>query len=101
MVENKEETKIIEMELPIKWHVPDTIITRYANNMVVQTLENEIKLSFFEMKPDIRTDPKMGPPSEVLAECVASVIVSPAKFPKFIEAMQTQYAKYLAKEQSK
>jgi hypothetical protein len=101
MAENKEEIKKVELEVPIKWHVPDTIITRYASNMLVQTLEHEIKLSFFEIKPEIRLDPSVTPPSEVLAECVASVIVSPAKFPKFIEAMQTQFARYLAKEQSK
>ncbi|MCJ7546112.1 MAG: hypothetical protein MUP30_04725 [Deltaproteobacteria bacterium] len=98
MAENKEEIKKDEIEVPIKWHIPDTIITRYASNMTVQILEYEFKLSFFEIKPEIRLDPNISPPSEVQAECVASVIISPAKFPKFIEAMQTQLAKYLAKK---
>ena len=99
MAENKKEIKELGVEVPIKWYVPDTIITRYANNMLVQMLEHEIKLSFFEIKPEFRLDQSIAPPSEVLAECVASVIISPAKFPKFIEAMQTQFARYLAKEQ--
>jgi len=97
MAENKEEIKKDEVEVPIKWYVPDTIITRYASNMLVQILEHEIKLSFFEIKPEFRLDPNMTPPPEVIAECVASVIVSPAKFPKFIEAMQKQFARYTAK----
>jgi len=102
MAENeKVEIKKTEITIPLKWHLPDTIITRYASNMVIQTLENEFKLSFFEINPEIRLGPDVPPPSEMQAECVASVIVSPAKLPQFIEAMQKQFAKYIARQQSK
>ncbi|MDZ4383645.1 MAG: hypothetical protein U0937_03290, partial [Thermodesulfovibrionia bacterium] len=36
--------------LPIEWNIPDDIITRYATNMVVQRMEKEFKISFFELK---------------------------------------------------
>jgi len=35
-----------EIQLPIKWHTPDNIITRYANNVLVHIVENEFKISF-------------------------------------------------------
>jgi hypothetical protein len=93
MVEN-EKTKEQVIEIPIKWHIPDTIITRYANNMVIQIIENEFKISFFEMKLPIRIGDNLPPPTEAEAECVASVIVSPAKLPQFIEVMQKHFNKF-------
>lgn len=76
------------MTAPLKWVIPDYIITRFASNMLVQTIENEFKISFFEIKPPIRFKPSDPAPQEVLAECVASVIVTPDRLPKFIEALQ-------------
>jgi hypothetical protein len=99
MVENKK-TKEQVLEIPIKWHVPDTITTRYANNMVIQIIENEFKISFFEMKIPIRIGDNLPPPSEIQADCVASVIVSPAKLPQFIEVMQKHFDKFKAKQKS-
>jgi hypothetical protein len=104
MAENKnEETKKEGKEIPLKWHIPDTIVTRYAGHIVVQIIENIFKLSFFEVKPEIRLGPNVPPLSElkeVKAECVASIIVTPDKFPQFIKVMQQQYDKYVAGKQS-
>lgn len=100
MAKKKAKTGKQEIEVPIKWYVPDTIIARFANNMTIQTLEYEFKLSFFEVKPEIRTDPMAPPPTEVRADCVASVIVNVAKLPEFIAALQKQLDSYVVKHQT-
>ena len=81
-------------KVPIKFHIPPSIITRFATNMVIQTFENEFKISFFEVKPEIRLDPSEKLPDEVLADCVASVIVTADRLPSFIEILQMQLDKY-------
>ena len=80
--------------VPIKFNIPTTIITRFASNMVIQTFENEFKISFFEINPEIRLDPSDKIPDEVLADCVASVIVNVNKLPSFIKILQKQLDKY-------
>ncbi len=82
-------------EIPIKWHIPDNIISRYANQVLVDIIENEFKLSFFELKPEIRLDPKTPLPTEVRADCVANIILPPHKIPKLIEALQKQFDQFV------
>lgn len=81
-------------QVPLKFVIPPTIITRFASNMVVQILENEFKISFFEVKPEIRLGPSEKIPDDVLADCVASVIVTASKLPSFIELIQKQLDRY-------
>lgn len=92
----KEKKNQIEkpVKVPLKWNISPTIITRFASNMVIQTLENEFKISFFEIKPEIRLGPSDKIPDEVLADCVASVIVTANKLPSFIKILQEQLDKY-------
>lgn len=99
MPKKKEQSKTEAKGLvvPIRWNMPDAIITRFASNMLVQILENEFKLLFFETKPEIRLGPGEPPPTEVRADCVASVIITADKMPRVIEALQKQYAIYQAK----
>ncbi|MFZ3136670.1 MAG: hypothetical protein WA126_04660 [Thermodesulfovibrionales bacterium] len=97
MAKKKVQTSVTEIIVPIKWHVPDTIITRFASNMTIQPLEYEFKVSFFETKPEIRTDSNAPLPTEVRADCVASVIINIAKMPGFIAALQKQMDAYTAK----
>ena len=84
------------IEASLKWNIPDNIITRFASNMVVQTLESGFRLSFFEAYPDIVLDENQEPPREVQANCVASVIVPINKLPAFIGVLQQQYEKHKA-----
>lgn len=79
--------------VPVKWHIPDTIITRFATNITVQMMESEFKISFFEQKPEMYFEPS-PPPSEVQADCVASVIVTPDRLSRFIAVLQDQLDKY-------
>ncbi len=84
--------------VPIKFNIPPTLITRFASNMVIQTFENEFKISFFEINPEIRLDPSDEIPDEVLADCVASVIVNANKLPSFIKILQKQVDNYNEKK---
>lgn len=75
--------------VPIKFNVPDNIITRFTTNMTVQIIGNEFKISFFEQFPPIILQDEQ-PPKEIQANCVASVIVTADRLPKFIKALQDQ-----------
>ena len=90
------ETTQKNIQVPIKWNIPDTIITRFASNMVVKNFEEYFKLSFFELKPEIHLGEPAAPPSEIDAECVGSIIVSPNKLRAIIEALTSQLNKYQA-----
>ncbi len=91
---NSSKKKVVEVNVPIKYRIPDTIITRYATNITVQIIENEFKICFFEQKPEMRFDPKQPPPSEVQADCVASVIVTADRLPRFIKVLLKQVDQY-------
>lgn len=97
IVANKE--KIVEtneeVKIPIKWHMPENIISRYASNVLVHALENEFLISFFEIKPEIRLDPNTPLPKEARADCIANIIMSPHKIPLFIDALTKQYNKFI------
>jgi hypothetical protein len=83
----------VGVSVPVKWHIPDDIITRFASNMVVQMIENEFKVSFFELQPEITLDPSKK--LEVMpAKCVASVIITADRLQKFIDVLQTQMDLY-------
>jgi len=80
--------KTEDKKVPISWVIPDDVITRWASNITVQCIENDFKISFFELKPQVYFG---GPvPTEAKAICVASVIVSVQRLPKFIKALQSQ-----------
>jgi len=87
-------------KVPIKFNIPPTIITRFATNMVIQSFENEFKVSFFEVKPEIRLDPSEKLPDEVLADCVASVIVTADRLQSFINILQKQLDNYNKKKKT-
>jgi hypothetical protein len=86
--------------LPIEWHTPEGLVSRYVSNLVVQHTEHEFIISFFEILPPLL----LGTPEEqqarltrmnaIQAECVARIIVSPEQMPTFIQAMQTVLEKY-------
>jgi len=40
-----------QITIPLEWHVPDHISSRYADNVVVQPRKHDIIISFFESQP--------------------------------------------------
>jgi hypothetical protein len=53
-----------ELELPIEWHIPDSLVTHYVTNMVVQHTPHEFIISFFDIKPPLI----VGVPSKEVLE---------------------------------
>jgi hypothetical protein len=88
--------------VPIDYRVPEDFVSRYATHIVVQHLEHEFMLSFFEVRPPllvgapekIRED--LAHLDSVRAECVARIIVSEGELPRFIAALQENYDRYVA-----
>ena len=90
-----------EVKLPIEWNMPDGIPTPYATNMLVQIIENEFKLMFFELKPPIRLNASDPIPEQARADYIGGVIVSVDRLSRFIETLQTQLDKYKLDKQGK
>lgn len=82
--------------VPLEWRIPEGVATPYATNMLVQIMEHEFKLMFFEVKPPIILDKSQPPPANVVADCIGSVIVSAERLPKFIEILKNQLDKYFS-----
>lgn len=88
------------INLPIQWHIPEDVQSRYVTNVLVQPGPNEIFISLFEARLPILT----GTPEEnsaelerlgsVKAECVGRIIVAPDTVPGIINALQVGLESY-------
>lgn len=109
-MENKQPETEIELEqqkkdipiplIPIKWHVPNNIVTRFTTNLIIQVGEGAFKILFFEVQPEIYLEGQPVP-KEMTAECVASIVVTPEVLAKFTEVFQKQLNLYNEKPESK
>jgi hypothetical protein len=94
-----------EIELPIQWVVPDSLVARYANNLIVQHSEHEYIISFFETKPPLIvgeiTKEALDSIKSIRATCVAQIIVAKDRFPGFVEAMQANIEKFQSRQKEK
>ncbi len=83
--------KAQERVIPVVWNFPEESLSGYATNLLVQTGEQELYISFFEARPPILFVPEDFEKLEsVTAECIAQIIVTPERLAKFIEALQQQ-----------
>ncbi len=88
------------VNLPIKWHVPESIQSRYATHVIVQAGQHEFIISFFETQlPFLMGQPeenkaKLEQMEAIQAECVGRIIVAAEEFPSIIQAMQTTLEAY-------
>ena len=88
------------ISLPIEWHIPEGMQSRYATNAIAQAGNSEITLAFFEAQLPIL----LGQPEEneealkkigsIRAECVGRIIVSPETAQSFVNALQTSIDAY-------
>lgn len=89
--------------VPLEWHIPEGIVSRYASNILVQHTEHEFILYFFETRPPLL----LGSEEEqrtalhgiqsVKAECFASIVVAAGRFPSFVDALKTNMERYRAR----
>jgi hypothetical protein len=92
---------VVEKEVQLDWYVPDELVSHHANNIVVQYLDGEYIISFFETLPPI----VLGTPEErrrqaeqinsVRARCVARIIVPGTKMESFIGALAQSYTRVI------
>jgi len=97
----------LQITLPVEWHVPDHISSRYADNVIIQSRKHDIILSFFESQPP----PLGGTPeqnravlealSSIRAECIGKIVVAPELVPDIINALQVAYEGYLSAKNGK
>ena len=88
------------IQLPIDWHVSESLQSRYVNNVIVQPGKFEITIFFFETQ----IPPFVGSNEEnrdfllkkgaIRSECVGKMVVTPELMPEIIKAMQTGLDEY-------
>lgn len=83
------------------WNFPDDLLSGYATNILVQTGEQELFVSFFELQHPVILAPEDANKLEsVKAECIAKIIVTPERLAAFIVVLQQQLDAYNAKKAS-
>lgn len=85
--EKRKKKEIEQGQIPIKWNVPDDIITRFASHIVFQKIEGYFKISFYELKPELNSIEQ----TEMVADCVSSVIIPPEKIKSLIDLLVRNY----------
>lgn len=91
-----------ERQVPMVWSFPSDLVSGYATNMLVQTGESELYVSFFEAPPPVLFGPEDAKKLEsVTAECIARLVISPDRVAKFIEVLQQQLNAFNEKKAGK
>ena len=91
-----------ERQIPVNWTFPVDLVSGYATNMLVQSGESELYVSFFEVPPPVLFGPEDTKTLEsVTAECIARIIISPDRLGKFIEVLQQQLKNFNQKKDNK
>jgi len=105
-VEQEDQQQPGQVALPIEWHFPEGLQSRYATNAVAQNGQFEVIISFFEAQLPLL----LGQPEEnkaqleqlgsIRAECVSRIIVAAENLPTIIAVLQTALDNYLASKSS-
>ena len=85
------------VSVPLEWHIPDNVVSRYATNLVVQHSPHEFIISFFEAQPPIivgNDEAELANIKSLRAECVGRIIVAPDRMPEFISVLQANFQLY-------
>ena len=90
--ESEKTSEALEEKVPLNWHIPEGLTSRYAHHMLVQASEFDVTLSFFELKPPIvlgdmpLEEQKQIVRGGITAECVARVTVARGRYSDFVKA---------------
>ena len=81
------------------WNFPDDLLSGYATDILVQTGDQELYVSFFEIQHPVLLAPEDVKKLEsVNAECIAKIVVTPERLANFIEVLQKQLVAFNAKK---
>jgi hypothetical protein len=84
-----------QFAIPLEFHWPENVATRFANQFVVQITEGVCYLSFYESVPPIllgtpeEIAAKMEKMSSIRAEGVVRVVIPLAKMPDILNVIST------------
>lgn len=82
-------------ERRIVWHIPPDIKTTYVTNLTVQQTHDEFIVSFYEIVPPlVLREEDLDKVPDVVAECVARFVVTPARMQTFIQALADSFERY-------
>jgi hypothetical protein len=77
-------------------YLPPDLIAHFVDNMLVVHTEHQFVVSFLQTEfPLAANKEELLEVESMRAKCVARVIISPNQMQSFIEALQTNYTKYL------
>lgn len=86
--------------LPIEWHIPEDLESKYATNLVIQNTPNEFILSFFETRPPLllgtkeEQATKLKEMESVRATCISRIVVAPERMNEFVKIIQESLEKF-------
>lgn len=98
-IDGGEKDDVEGKKIPLRHNFPADSQPVYSNHFVVQHSEDgsEAFLMFFQVVPPLLVSPADAAAVQKLdslpVECVARIVVSPAKIPAIIRALKTNYAK--------
>lgn len=86
-------------EVAIDFYVPEEMLAIYSDTALVQHTQNEFIISFFQVPRPYLADPEAVKKIKSLkARCVSRIVVSPNQMQQLLEALTTNYEKYMAKQ---
>lgn len=80
-------------KIPINWEVPNSIVTRFVNNVTVQSSEDYFTISFFEIVHPliIGTSEEVAKQVEniesIKAVCVGKFVIPASVYPSVVQLM--------------
>lgn len=84
------------------WNFPDDLLSGYATNILVQSGDQELYVSFFEIQHPVLLKPEdITKVESVNAECIARIVVTPERLTLFIDVLQKQLTAFKAKKAQK
>ena len=89
----KNDSPVVPREVPLQFTVDRSIATKHTTNLVIQSSEQEILLSFFEAVPPIivgspqQIEEALKKATSLEAQCVARLVVTPSKFAEFVQIL--------------
>lgn len=94
--QSESSSDVDEEAIPLLFNVPVGLSSRYAHHLLVQSTQNEVTVSFFEIIPPVL----VGSPDQqkevlrkgVRADCVSRITIARARYPEFVKAMMGQLA---------
>ena len=95
--------KIVEMQVPVDWYVPDDIKTYHVTDLTVQYTGNAFVASFYELRMPLllggeaEVERQAEKLTSIRKQCVVRVAIGADRISDFIKAFQANQKRYTTK----